>query len=234
VASRRRAALTEPRQIRDRVVHHWDSLASINGPALRADHPESLIFGGKWGGDHCKSIDSRPVGCQTPPKQPSPPFAAGFPYPGAVSGAGCRLSPVGHAGRVQTMPGGRLVEDKTLHCRDCGDQFVFTSVSRASIWRRASERAPALPFLSRDRRGRTTMPPAPTSPAPTAAQAVVPFVRALDRPVYCGNTSAQKSASPSQRPAKLEGGRRPTVLCMATPALDSEERRRATENLALP
>ncbi len=88
-----------------------------------------------------------------------------------------------------------MYEDKTLICKECGQEFVF-SAGEAGILRRARfpERAPALQGMPRRSQECSSWSPVSSSPQVCAAcggEAKVPFEPKSDRPVYCSECFAK-------------------------------------------
>jgi CxxC-x17-CxxC domain-containing protein len=88
-------------------------------------------------------------------------------------------------------PGGRsMFEDKTIGCRDCGEQFVFTAGEQGFYLEKGllndPQRCPTC--RASRRRERTTVREGTTiTCANCGTQATVPFIPRLDRPVYCSD-----------------------------------------------
>ncbi len=93
-----------------------------------------------------------------------------------------------------------MFQDKTLNCRDCGDEFVFTSGEQGFYLEKGllnePQRCPSC--RANRRRDRTTARAGATiTCASCGTEAMVPFVPRLDRPVYCGGCfEAQKERVP--------------------------------------
>lgn len=80
--------------------------------------------------------------------------------------------------------------DKTLTCRDCASDFVFSAGEQAFFAERGLLNQPQRCHQCRANRRREKLGEAPRElhPVPCAecgATALVPFLPRLDRPVYC-------------------------------------------------
>ena len=96
------------------------------------------------------------------------------------------------------------LQDKTLHCRDCGAPFIFTAGERGFYLEKGlmnePQRCPNCRANRRRERTNTTGAGARESTTITCAscgkEAQVPFVPRLDRPVYCNDCfSTQRTGS---------------------------------------
>ena len=82
--------------------------------------------------------------------------------------------------------------DKTLQCRDCGQQFVFTVGEQEFFAEKGlmnePQRCPACRAARRrERSGREAREMHTVTCAQCGAEATVPFVPRNDRPVYCSS-----------------------------------------------
>ena len=92
-----------------------------------------------------------------------------------------------------------VFEDKTILCKDCGDEFLFTSGEQGFYLEKGllnePQRCPDC--RERRRRERTATPQATTVIcAECSRETTVPFVPRLNLPVYCGDCFG-KSRSPA-------------------------------------
>ena len=84
-------------------------------------------------------------------------------------------------------------EDKTLVCRDCGADFVFTAGEQGFYLEKGLMNEPQRCTTCRSNRRRQRVNGASERPAATITcascgqEATVPFVPRLDRPVYCAD-----------------------------------------------
>lgn len=81
-----------------------------------------------------------------------------------------------------------MFEDKTISCRDCGSEFIFTAGEQGFYLEKGllndPQRCPTC--RANRRRERTSIREGATiTCANCGSQATVPFVPRLDRPVYC-------------------------------------------------
>ena len=87
-----------------------------------------------------------------------------------------------------------MFEDKTLVCKECGNEFVFTAgeqefyAEKGFMNEPAAARAAAMPA----RRAGTANAKCMKRLAPSAAPPRVPFVPKTDRPIYCSECFAKK------------------------------------------
>jgi len=93
---------------------------------------------------------------------------------------------------VSSLPGSVKLADKTLVCRDCGKQYVFTSGEQAFYLEKGlthePQRCPAC--RSNRRRERNGQPPREMYTVVCAScnvETMVPFQPRQDRPVYCSS-----------------------------------------------
>jgi CxxC-x17-CxxC domain-containing protein len=84
------------------------------------------------------------------------------------------------------------LEDKTIVCRDCGMEFIFTAGEQGFYLEKGllndPQRCPACRAVRR--RERAAANNRETTAVPCAmcgGEALVPFVPRLDRPVYCSS-----------------------------------------------
>ena len=94
-----------------------------------------------------------------------------------------------------------MFEDKTIACRDCGAQFIFTAGEQGFYLEKGllndPQRCPTC-RASRRRERNTVRDGATITCASCGTQATVPFIPRLDRPVYCGGCfSNQKVRVPA-------------------------------------
>ena len=92
-----------------------------------------------------------------------------------------------------------MFQDKTLRCRDCGENFVFTAGEQGFYLEKGllnePQRCPTCRVSRRRERSGSTREMTTITCASCGAQATVPFVPRLDRPVYCSACfSEQRSA----------------------------------------
>ena len=83
-------------------------------------------------------------------------------------------------------------QDKTLICRDCGENFAFTAGEQGFYVEKGlmnePQRCPnCRANRRRERTGSVTREGATITCASCGQEAQVPFVPRLDRPVYCGD-----------------------------------------------
>ena len=76
-----------------------------------------------------------------------------------------------------------MYEDKTLVCKDCGKEFVFTAGEQEFYAERGFQNEPQRCKACRDARNATC--------ANCGKEARVPFEPKSDRPVYCSECFAQ-------------------------------------------
>lgn len=87
-----------------------------------------------------------------------------------------------------------MYEDKTLVCKDCGDEFVFTSGEQEFYATRGFENEPQRCKGCRDARknaSRGNRELFDTTCAQCGQPAKVPFKPSEDRPVYCSECFAK-------------------------------------------
>ena len=81
--------------------------------------------------------------------------------------------------------------DKTLTCRDCGTQFVFTAGEQGFYLEKGlmnePQRCPTCRANRRRERTSSSREASTITCASCGREATVPFVPRLDRPVYCGD-----------------------------------------------
>jgi CxxC-x17-CxxC domain-containing protein len=82
-----------------------------------------------------------------------------------------------------------VFQDKTLVCRDCGADFVFTAGEQGFYLEKGllnePQRCPACRAARRRERTNGTREMTQVVCAACGAETMVPFVPRLDRPVYC-------------------------------------------------
>ena len=81
------------------------------------------------------------------------------------------------------------LEDRTLACRDCGEEFVFSAGEQAFYLNRGllndPQRCPSCRASRRRERGDDRRSFTTVICASCGSQTAVPFVPRLDKPVYC-------------------------------------------------
>jgi len=94
-----------------------------------------------------------------------------------------------------------MYEDKTLTCRDCGAQFVFTAGEQAFYAERGFQNEPTRCKPCRDARKATRNPGAASGEPREMFETVcaecgkptkVPFIPKSDRPIYCSECFAAR------------------------------------------
>ena len=87
-----------------------------------------------------------------------------------------------------------MYEDKTLICKECGNEFVFTAGEQEFYAERGFQNEPQRCKACRDARKNAARGPREYFTATCAAcggEARVPFEPKSDRPVYCSECFAQ-------------------------------------------
>ena len=87
-----------------------------------------------------------------------------------------------------------MYEDKTLVCKECGSEFVFTAGEQEFYAERGFQNEPQRCKACRDARKNATRPARElftTTCAKCGKEAKVPFLPSNDRPVYCSECYAQ-------------------------------------------
>ena len=87
-----------------------------------------------------------------------------------------------------------MYEDKTLVCKVCGSEFVFTAGEQEFYAERGFQNEPQRCKACRDARKNATRPARElftTTCAKCGKEAKVPFQPSNDRPVYCSECYAQ-------------------------------------------
>ena len=87
-----------------------------------------------------------------------------------------------------------MYEDKTLVCKECGSEFVFTAGEQEFDAERGFQNEPQRCKACRDARKNATRPARElftTTCAKCGKEAKVPFQPSNDRPVYCSECYAQ-------------------------------------------
>ena len=97
-----------------------------------------------------------------------------------------------------------VFEDKTLTCKDCGTSFVFTAGEQGFYVEKGllnePQRCPdCRANRRRDRAGAPTREASTITCASCGAEAQVPFVPRLDRPVYCSACFSEQRARTAAR-----------------------------------
>ena len=93
-----------------------------------------------------------------------------------------------------------MFEDKTLVCKECGKEFVFTAGEQEFYAERGFQNEPQRCKACRDARKNATRGPREYYTATCAAcggEARVPFEPKSDRPVYCSDCFARMQAQGS-------------------------------------
>ena len=88
-----------------------------------------------------------------------------------------------------------MYEDKTLTCKDCGNEFVFTAGEQEFYAERGFQNEPQRCKACRDERKQATKAPREMFTAVCAecgGEAKIPFQPSDDRPVYCSECFAKK------------------------------------------
>ena len=91
-----------------------------------------------------------------------------------------------------------MYEDKTLVCKDCGNEFVFTAGEQAFYAERGFQNEPKACKECRNARKNATRGPREFFTATCArcgGEAKVPFQPKSDRPVFCSECFAQMRAN---------------------------------------
>ena len=91
-----------------------------------------------------------------------------------------------------------MYEDKTLVCKDCGEEFIFTAGEQEFFAEKGFQNEPQRCKACRDKRKNAGKPPREfftVKCAQCGEDAKVPFQPTSDRPVYC---SACFAASKNQ------------------------------------
>ena len=91
-----------------------------------------------------------------------------------------------------------MYEDKTLVCKECGNEFVFTAGEQEFYAERGFQNEPQRCKACRDARKNATRGPRECFTATCArcgGEAKVPFQPKSDRPVFCSECFAQMRAN---------------------------------------
>ncbi|PKM61839.1 MAG: zinc-binding protein [Firmicutes bacterium HGW-Firmicutes-21] len=86
-----------------------------------------------------------------------------------------------------------MYEDKTLNCKDCGSEFVFTAGEQEFYASRGFQNEPQRCKECRDKKKNSARAPKElfvTTCAQCGKEAKVPFQPSDDRPVYCSDCYA--------------------------------------------
>ena len=95
-----------------------------------------------------------------------------------------------------------MYEDKTLVCKECGKEFVFTAGEQEFYAERGFQNEPQRCKACRDARKNAARGPREYFTATCAAcggEAKVPFEPKTDRPVYCSDCFAMMRELPMRR-----------------------------------
>jgi len=87
-----------------------------------------------------------------------------------------------------------MFEDKTLVCKECGDEFIFTAGEQEFYSERGFQNEPQRCKKCRDARKTAARGPREYFTAVCAScgnEAKVPFAPKTDRPVYCSDCFAK-------------------------------------------
>lgn len=113
----------------------------------------------------------------------------------AFSASADRINPVREDTNRQKREGKIMFEDKTLVCKECGNEFVFTAGEQEFYAEHGFQNEPQRCKSCRDARKNATRAPRQFFTAVCAScggEARVPFEPKSDRPVYCSNCFAQR------------------------------------------
>lgn len=88
-------------------------------------------------------------------------------------------------------------EDKTLKCRDCGQDFIFTAGEQEFYSEKGFVNEPQRCKACRNARKQAKGELTTVVCADCGVQTEVPFVPRTDRPVYCRDCFAKRKSSPS-------------------------------------
>ena len=86
-----------------------------------------------------------------------------------------------------------MYEDKTLVCKDCGNEFVFTAGEQEFYAEKGFQNEPQRCKACRDSRKQASRGPKVTFTAVCAncgGEAILPFAPSTDKPVYCSECFA--------------------------------------------
>ena len=87
-----------------------------------------------------------------------------------------------------------MYEDRTLKCKDCGEDFVFTAGEQEFYASKGFENDPQRCKACRDKRKNGARPEREMYAATCAScgqEARIPFKPSMDRPVYCSECFAK-------------------------------------------
>ena len=90
--------------------------------------------------------------------------------------------------------GKNMYQDKTLICKDCGEEFIFTAGEQEFYAEKGFQNEPQRCKACRDLRKNSSRPAKElftTTCANCGKEAKVPFQPSNDRPVYCSECYAQ-------------------------------------------
>ena len=102
---------------------------------------------------------------------------------------------------TQSKRGFKMYEDKTLVCKECGKEFVFTAGEQEFYAERGFQNEPQRCKACRDARKNAARGPREFFTATCAAcggEARVPFEPKADRPVYCSECFAKMKEQQNQ------------------------------------
>jgi len=108
------------------------------------------------------------------------------------------LSQIIQPQRQDQKRGFKMYEDKTLICKECGNEFVFTAGEQEFYAEKGFQNEPQRCKACRDARKNATRGPREFFTATCAAcggEARVPFQPRDDRPVYCSDCFAKMKAA---------------------------------------
>ncbi len=89
-----------------------------------------------------------------------------------------------------------MYEDKTLVCKDCGNEFVFTAGEQAFYAERGFENEPKACKACRNaRKNRTAHETFTAVCAECGGVAKLPFQPKADKPVYCSDCFAKRQSA---------------------------------------
>ncbi|MCQ2455420.1 MAG: zinc-ribbon domain containing protein [Clostridia bacterium] len=98
-----------------------------------------------------------------------------------------------------------MFEDKTLVCKECGEEFIFTAREQEFYEEKGFENEPQRCKPCRDKRKQASRAPREMHEAVCNAcggVARVPFVPRDDRPIYCSECFAKMKEEEAAAPAE--------------------------------